>query len=234
MLADMSVVAMLDREVYLYAEVDRIVGLRAGTARRWINGYTRSGRQYDPILRTESRDTEWATWGEFVETRILAEYRDREKVPMRRQRAAIEELRASYRVDYPLAYLQPYLKADNRDLTIGGKEVGLDDVRVVVRTGQGLLADGWPVIQRASLGSDERGQTVVVEMPAADDFPGIVVNPNRYSGQPTFEGRRVAVATIAGMAAGGEREEDLAADYGLSLLQVRAAVAYVKKYGVAA
>lgn len=235
MLADMSVIPMLDRDVYLYAEVDRIVGLRSGTARRWINGYERSGKLYEPILRTAPRETEWTTWGEFVETRILAEYRDIAKVRTQRLREAINELRARYRVDYPLAYLQPYLKAESGELTIGGKGVGLDDSRVVIRTGQLLLADGRTVIERASLGSDERGGgPFVVEMPAADDFPGIVVNPNRYSGQPTFEGRRVAVATIAGMVAAGEREEDLAADYGLSLRQVRSAVEYVHKYGVAA
>src|ERR1035441_6964573 len=107
MLADMSVTPMLDRDVYLYAEVDRIVGLRSGTARRWINGYERSGKLYEPILRTEQRVTEWATWGEFVETRILAEYRDIAKVRTPRLREAITVLRQIYGVAYPLAYLQP-------------------------------------------------------------------------------------------------------------------------------
>lgn len=37
----MPVTSMLDREVYLYAEVDKLIGLAAGTARRWINGYKR-------------------------------------------------------------------------------------------------------------------------------------------------------------------------------------------------
>ena len=226
---------MLDRDVYLYAEVDRIVGLRGGTARRWINGYHRSGTVYEPILRTEPRDTEWVTWGEFVETRILAEYRDIRKVRTQRLRAAITRLRTDYRVDYPLAYLNPYMKAEVGELTISGDDLGLGDARVVIRTGQSVLDDGRQVIENASLGTDERGAgPFVVEMPAADDFPGIVVNPNRYSGQPTFKGRRVAVATIAGMAMAGEREEDLAADYGLSLRQVRSAVGYVRKYGTAA
>ena len=75
MLAGMPVLNLLDRDVYLYSEVDRIVGLRPGTARRWINGYSRAGKHHDPILRIEPRDTEWATWGEFVEARILKEYR---------------------------------------------------------------------------------------------------------------------------------------------------------------
>jgi len=229
MLADMSVLSMLDHDVYLYAEVDRIVGLRSGTGRRWINGYQRSGKQYDPILRTEPRDTEWATWGEFVETRILAEYRD--DVPTRRLRAAIAALRETFRFDYPLAYLRPYLSAANRELTVGGEDIGLDEARMVIRTGQLILGEGWPVIEQAQLGTDTRGEKFVTELPPDDDFPGIVVNPNRYSGQPTFVGRRVAVATIAGMVAAGEKEEDLAADYGLSLLQVRDAVRYIRKHG---
>jgi hypothetical protein len=56
MLGLMSVTSMLDREVYTYAEVDRLIGLRGGTARRWINGYQRGGRSYDPILATPARD----------------------------------------------------------------------------------------------------------------------------------------------------------------------------------
>lgn len=44
MLARMSVTSMLDREVYVYAEVDRLIGLPGGTAKRWINGYERGGR----------------------------------------------------------------------------------------------------------------------------------------------------------------------------------------------
>jgi len=35
------VVSLLDRAIYSYADVDRLVGLPAGTARRWLNGYER-------------------------------------------------------------------------------------------------------------------------------------------------------------------------------------------------
>ncbi len=65
-------------------------------------------------------------------------------------------------------------------------------------------------------------------------FPDIVISPDRYSGGPTYVGRRVSVATIAGMASAGERHEDLAADYQLSLEQVQAAVDYAAKYSGAA
>lgn len=235
MLARMSVTSMLDREVYLYAEVDRLIGLSTGTARRWINGYERSGTVYPPILRVAPRDTEWATWGEFVESRILAEYRD-ENIPTSRLRGAIDGLRRLYGIDYPLAHLRPYLAVHDRDLTISGEDVGLsEDEQMVVRTGQQLLGGAsWNLIVQASLAQDERGEKIVAELRPDLAFPDIVISPDRYSGQPTFVGRRVSVATIAGMANAGERHEDLAADYGLSLEQVQAAIDYAGKYKLAA
>jgi uncharacterized protein (DUF433 family) len=273
MLARMSVTSMLDREVYNYAEVDRLIGLRGGTARRWINGYERSGREHDPILRLAPRNTEWVTWGEFVETRILAEYRDKD-VPTRRLRAAVDSLRQIYRVDYPLAHLRPYLASMDRDLTIPtnvvvesgvapdkflaprGEEHEADDLharneeqktdfraalsvereaRMVVRTQQMLLSEpSRSVIENAALAEDETGEKVVAELALDLEFPEIVTSPGRLSGQPTFMGRRVSIATIAGMASGGDRPEDLAADYGLSLVQVHAAIAYAEKHSVAA
>ena len=147
-------------------------------------------------------------------------------------RAAIARLRVIYGLDYPLAYIRPYLSVDNRDLTISGEA----DEEMVVRTGQLLLggAPSWTLIKRAKLGEDETGEAAVIELPADMEFPEIVINPNRYSGQPTFVGRRVSVATIAGMAASGERPEDLAADYGLSLELVDAAIEYTKRYKLAA
>jgi uncharacterized protein (DUF433 family) len=187
----------------------------------------RSGKQQKPRRRLEPRHTEWATWGEFVETRILAEYR--EEMHTRRLRAAIEMLRKEYRSDYPLAYLQPYLSVKERDLRLTG-----DDTEVIVRTGQMLLGEGWPVIEQAQLASDARGEKFVAEVPPDIKFPGIVVNPNRYSGQPTLKGRRVSAATIAGMVKAGENKPDLAADYGLSLAQVDEAVAFIDKHGSAA
>lgn len=235
MLARMSVTSILDREVYLYAEVDRLIGLSSGTARRWINGYERSGTAYPPILRVARRDTEWATWGEFVEARILAEYRD-ENIPTARLRGAIDGLRRLYGIDYPLAHLRPYLAVHDRDLTISGEDVGLSsDDELVVRTGQQLLGGAsWSLIVQASLAQDERGEKVVTELRPDLEFPDVLISPDRYSGQPTFVGRRVSVATIAGMANAGERHEDLAADYGLSLEQVQAAIDYAKKYSLAA
>lgn len=230
MLARMAVTSMLDREVYVYAEVDRLVGLRGGTARRWLNGYERSGTTYEPILRVTPNETPWVTWGEFVEVRMLAEFRDRDKVRTSRLRAAVDSLRRTYTYRYPLAYLQPYLDVHDRDLTISGEDLGLPDEEIIVRTGQRLLGDAKWLADVAILDHDDDGKQLFVQLPADKDFADIVINPARLSGQPTFAGSRVSPVTIAGMAKGGVPHEDLAADYGLSLAQVQQAISYTEKY----
>ena len=228
----MSVSSLLDRRVYLYSEVDRLVGLQPGTARRWINGYRRAGKTYEPILRLGAIDTEWVTWGEFVETRILAEYRD-QNVPTARLREAVEGLRQMFGLRYPLAHLRPYLAPAAKQLAIEMQALDPSDEsgQMVIRTKQLLLANpSKAIIDNAKLAQDEHGEKFAFEIVPDLQFPGIVLNPDRYGGQPTFAERRVEVATIAGMAKGGDPPEELAADYGLSLAQVREAIAYDDKH----
>ena len=235
MLSAMPVTSMLDREVYVFADVDRLIGLTPGTARRWINGYERAGTVYDPVLRTAPRDGDaWVTWGEFVEARILAEYRDIKKIGISRLRDTVESLRQQYGVQYPLAHLKPYLSVYDRELTISGRGAGLPESDIAIRTGQILIGDGRWIADRASLDLDERGDQIMAELPADKAIPDIVINPDRYSGQPTFVGSRISPVTIAGMVAAGERREDVAADYGLSLQQVDNAKVYTERYGLAA
>ena len=83
---------LLDRPVYGTSQVDRLLSLTPGTARRWIDGYVRGGRFYEPVIRPERTGEDVVTWGEFVETRLLAEYRGK-NVPMIRMRPAIMRLR---------------------------------------------------------------------------------------------------------------------------------------------
>jgi uncharacterized protein (DUF433 family) len=61
-------------------------------------------------------------------------------------------------------------------------------------------------------------------------LPDIVINPARLSGQSTFVGSRISPTMIAAMANGAMRQEDIAADHGLSLHQVQQAVDYTNHY----
>ena len=116
------VISLLDRPTYTYPQVDRLLGLTKGTAQRWLNGYRSGGKSYDPILRRERIDTRWATWGEFVETRLLANYRDEDDIPVQRMRRAIEVLREEIDADYPLARGYLYLEPKGRELLLKAQE----------------------------------------------------------------------------------------------------------------
>jgi uncharacterized protein (DUF433 family) len=226
----MFVASILEREVYLYDEVDRLIGLRCGTARRWINGYDRDGKHYEPILRVVSRDTPWVAWGEFVEVCMLAESRRRvKKWRTARLRAAVDSLRRRYGLAYPLAHLRPYLDLQKRDVTIGAS-----DEEMIVHTTQRLLKNALWLAKVATSDHDDEYGPFFTQLPADKESPDIVINPARFSGQPTFVSSRISPVTIAGMANNGMRHEDIAADYGLSLHQVQQALDYTRKYRVPA
>lgn len=121
-----KIVDLLNRPTYGLAQIDSLLGLQAGTARRWIDGYRRGGKLYDPVVREHSTGEEIATWGEFIETRLLAEYRDA-GVPMIRMRPAVEALREELKVPYPLASARMWLRPEGRDLVrVVEERVGLD------------------------------------------------------------------------------------------------------------
>lgn len=226
---------LLDRRVYPYAEIDRILGLGRSTAQRWIDGYTRGGKRYEPIVRAAATGDAWATWGEFVEVRILAEYR-KDDVPTQHLRGAVQGLRSLFEMAYPLASLKPYLEAEGRELALDlARLLGNDDEgRVIARTGQMLLEKrGRSVIDTASLAAGATGP-IVVEVPPDSNYASIVVNPDRRGGEPTVIGRRVTAAAIAGLVGAGESLPDIAAEYEISLVQARSAVDFCAGRGLAA
>jgi uncharacterized protein (DUF433 family) len=106
---------------------------------------------------------------------------------------------------------------------------------MILRTKQLLLAKpSRRVIEQSTLAKDASGEKYAAEIVPDSQFPGIVLSPDRYGGQPTFLGRRITVATIAGMVAAGEDRADLAADHGLSIAQVDAAVSYANIHSLTA
>jgi uncharacterized protein (DUF433 family) len=57
-------------------------------------------------------------------------------------------------------------------------------------------------------------------------FPGISMDPDIRFGKPCVTGTRIDVATIIGAIAAGETVDTVAGEYGLSVDQVRSALAY--------
>lgn len=126
----MEATSPLGRPLYSYGQVDRILGVRPGTARRWINGYNRLGTAYEPVVRLHRLDDRnLVTWGEFVETYYLARLRSHPvPVPMHRIRRALQRLRDRLGV--------PYAFADER--VLHAEREGLLDVVKVIQEEEGV------------------------------------------------------------------------------------------------
>lgn len=223
-----KVVDLLTRPVYGLGQVDRILGLRWGTARRWIDGYTRSGKQYPPVVREETTGEDIVTWGEFVETRLLAEYRDA-GVPMVNMRPAVDALRAELQTPYPLASARTWLDVQGRELVRKVQEdVGLAGPLslVVVRTGQQLIwappAAGF--IRSVEWTGAEDGARQPRLLRPSDDLQEVAIDPLRGFGEPVV--RNVRTEIIAELFRAGEPPEAIAEMYELPRLTVDQALRY--------
>lgn len=213
--------SLLDRAIYSYADVDRLVGLRAGTAKRWLEGYQRQGHFYAPVLREESTGSDSVTWGEMVEARLLAEFRDR-NVPVQRMRPAIVRLRDEFG-RYPLAHAHPFLDVEGRELVqVVQQEVGLERglQLVVVRDGQFVLTDA---AQRFSSAVEYTDDVAGLLRPDPRT-PDVVMDPRRAFGQPAV--RNVRTDSLAEDYRAGTSREDLADLYELSLEQIDEAIRF--------
>ncbi|HWD77234.1 MAG TPA: DUF433 domain-containing protein [Kribbella sp.] len=213
--------SLLDRAIYSYPDVDRLVGLRSGTARRWLEGYERSGRFYDPVLRVEPTGGDAVTWGEMVEARLLAEFRSRH-VPVQRLRPAIIRLRNEFG-RYPLAHARPFLDVDGRELVrIVQEQVGLERSLqlVVVRNGQLVLAESAARFRTAV----EYVGDVVGRLKPDARTPDVLMDPRRSFGQPAV--RNVRTDALAEDFRAGTTREELADLYDLSATQVDEAIRF--------
>jgi hypothetical protein len=54
--------SILDRPVYGVPEAAALLGLRAGWARAWLDGCSRLGVSYQPVIRVEPTGDEIVTW----------------------------------------------------------------------------------------------------------------------------------------------------------------------------
>ena len=199
------VITLLDRDVYSMGQVDRLLGLSSGTATRWIDGYTRLDRRYEPLVRVESTGSEVVTWGEFVEARLISEYR-RQGVSVFRMRPAIAALRERFGTLYPLAAAQPFVSAEGRELVLKVQQETnlLPSLRLVVRNGQ-IITPSIEV-RRFRQAADYDADTVSRFRIARS----VVIDPEYASGEPTIAGRRLRVATLVEALAAGEQPEAVA------------------------
>lgn len=235
-----AVVSLLDRPVYTFREVDRLLGLNQGTARRWIDGYQRSGRIYPPIVREERTGDSWVTWGEFTETRLLSEYRDINEIRIQKLRIVVDVLRREFHRRYPLAYAQPFVQPRGREILMQAqRDAQLDeDLLVIVRTGQLVLSPRTERFVRSATYQDDPAEPsagpIAVRFQVDPRYEAIAIDPEQKSGRPTVAGRGILVTTLADMVLAGDRVEDVADWYDLSVEQVQQAVDFTATHNLVA
>lgn len=215
--------SLLDRAIYSYSDVDRLVGLPGGTARRWLNGYRRNRTVYEPVLRPEPQDRDVVTWGELVEARLLAEFRSL-SVPVQRMRPAIVRLREQFG-RYPLAQAQPFLDAAGRELVLRvQQEVSLEAPLqlVVVRNNQAMLSLASERFNESVRFADGVAMSLV---PLART-PLVTLDPQRAFGQPTVNGRSVRTSALAEDFRAGSSVGELADLYDLPIAAVEQALRF--------
>jgi uncharacterized protein (DUF433 family) len=218
----MQGIEVLERSIYAMADVDHYLGLHAGTARRWIDGYSSGPHRYPPVIREDHTGDDRVTWGEFVETHLLAGYRAR-GVSLQRLRPAVQMLRREFATPYPLATAAPYLDVSGRELVQRIQietEVEQPLRLVVVRNGQLVLTGpAQAFVNRAVFSGAERA---VVSLRTDEDTPDVRIDPLRQTGQPVI--RSVPTAVLAEGFRAGEDVQVLADLYELSPDQVLQAI----------
>lgn len=215
---------LLNRPTYGFAEVDRLLTLQSGTARRWIDGYDRAGVHYPPVVRPERSGDDAVTWGEFVETRLLAEFRER-GVTILHLRPAVERLREEFG-DHPLARARPFLEVSGRELVRRLQdEVGSLAIEslMVVRSGQTELS---AVAARftADVEYTSGDERVAAALVPARFGKVIRVDPLRQHGRPVVRG--VPTEVVAEQFRAGSPTEVIATDFELDLAVVEQAIRY--------
>jgi len=188
MVRSMSSVTTLERELYSTAEAARLLSMSSVTLKRWLEGATRKGVFYPPVLRADPRGSDVVTWGEFVEAGLLREYRST-GVLLQTRRPFIADLRSGLGINYPLAHARPYVL--ERQLVLELQEAHNLDPRVCVvatgpHEGQLVLTDQANQFVEKVEFDDDAARRI---RPAGPDSP-VTIDPEKSFGIPTIRGIR--------------------------------------------
>jgi uncharacterized protein (DUF433 family) len=215
-------VTVLEQEMYTEAAAARLLGVAQNTLNYWLEGGVRRGKVYRPVIRVEPRgDRAGVTWGEFLEAGLLREYR-RRNVPMLELRDFIDKVRDRYSVPYPLADRRPYVSG--RELLVElQNDSGLDAdfcLIALVRDQPVLTSVADSFVQRVTWDGD----LAAGWRPHNDQLSPVRMNPKVRFGLPAIGGVRTEI--LWEHSESGETDEDIAAEFDISVDSVRWALAY--------
>lgn len=216
---------LLDRAVYRLGEVDGLLGTGRGTARRWIDGWCRGHRSYEPLVRPERTGCDVVTWGEFVAARLIAEFGDRGR-DVFALRPAIAAMREAFSTAHPLAITRPFMEAGGRELVLRiQSEVELDSGLLLV-VADGGAARLSPEVARFMRAARCNAAGLVSRIVLEGT---VVLDPEYASGLPTMAGRRLRADIIAEAVNAGEHRLEVARMWDLTPAAVDDAVHFMSR-----
>lgn len=218
-------VTVLDQELYSESEAARLLRVPPSTLNYWLEGGSRRGRVYEPIIREQAKGGHPpVTWSEFIECGWLRQYRRVNGVPMAELRAFITRMRESYQVPFPLAHFKPF--ANQRQLVLLREvqsEVGLDPDFCLVAEVSGqlvLTAAADSFVHRVDWADDEP----VAWRPHDDPESPVRLLPDVRFGRPSIRG--ISTEVLWEQVESGIGVDEVAEDYGLTANDIRWAVSY--------
>ena len=107
-----TVIDLLERPTYSFGQVDGLLRLSREQRSAGSMATTAPGSA-TPVIREATTTDPFVTWGEFVEARLLSEFRQA-GVPMLHLRPVVDELRQRFGVRYPLASARLWLEPAGR------------------------------------------------------------------------------------------------------------------------
>lgn len=218
----MSTTTVLEREMYTEAAAARLLRVAPATLHYWLEGRTRGAKTYKPVIRVDATGSNRVTWAEFVESGLLRQYRRAHNVPMVELRAFIASLRDRLGVPYPLAHARPFVSGNKLVLEAQSQaRLGAEFALVAEVGGQYILT---PPAQEFYERVTWEGDIAARWRPAADPNSPVIMDPNVRFGAPSVGGISTSILREQDLA--GEDETGLAQTFGLTLAQVRWALAY--------
>lgn len=209
--------AVLERPMYSLAEAAHLLRMSESTLRWWLEGKD----EYDPVLRTEPTGSTDVTWGEFVEARLLREYRKR-RVSLPKLRAFISKLRSEMGIPYPLAHRQPFIGVGRRLLLEAQLSADLPYAFVYEPVSGQLQLDGKAKEFYDTLVFDQDGWAARI-FPNGQSSP-IMIDPDYGFGAPTVKGIRTE--NIAELVDAGDPVKSVTEMYGLTPDEVKWATSF--------
>lgn len=218
-----SGIKQLEREMFSEAVAARLLQIPQSTLHYWLEGGTRRGRDYSPVVRIEPKGDRSITWAEFIEAGLLRQYRRTHGVPMKELRTVIDRLRDQMGVPYPLAHARPFVGEGRRLLLDAQEDAKLSPDYCLV-----AIASGQLVLTPPSEAFVSRVEWID-DLPAAwkphnDPASPVRMKPDIRFGLPSINGIKTEV--IWEHLEADETISEVAEQFGLTPPDVRWAYAY--------